>query len=926
MKNTTLLALVFALLFSSITYSQCDIVETITVCDMTVLDGDNDGTPDGVINLYQAYNALPGVTPISIADGIWFDPNFNFALDEMTGDLFVWDLDDSSQTITDYQFVLIDDTSNCPNDIVITVNFVLGPFSGEAVPPIDVNDVNVQVCDIGVDPCDSSAMFDLYQALLSLPSAHSNGIWSYEGSSPNFIEIQDNRFLIADIPYQPGPPLIDQETFELIYTVPGITPCATDQETRIKVSVIREVFSGFGNRYNICETEIIAGNFDDDIDLRDDAYLVNEDIEGTWVVDATGQISNPGDSTINLSEIYNDLVQNNPRFGCNTYNFTYEVESRALVCSDSSTDVTFTLLESLRPFSQQDAPPEFCSLNTIGNINLYDLLTFTTEAGVLFDYPNDTCTNWTLISGPSNLGLVSNTGSLCSVTEDPDYTALGTINLDDIPNSQAGTYVFEFTVLPEYNCNANLPGLIYNPPFGCDSNVGPVNTCALETAQVTIIINPTNYAGEDTAGLEFCESDLANPLNLISLLGTNGTDTIFEGDGTLWIDNDTGVIIDNPFTLPEINGQQTFSFVYTTTTENGCTDRANLSFTVYEQFESGENTAIDVCTNDTSFNLFDVLNGNPNNTGTWTGPNGFTTTDNNAIFNPATSESGAYIYTVPDNVLCIGNSSTVTVSIFQSPNPGDDVETTLCRSDLQIDLLSILDNAAASGGVFIDVDNTGVLIGSIVDVSQLSEGTYNFQYEVQGDTVCAPSTSIITINVLDLQAPTANNQTFCASDGATVSDLEVNDAVTINWYDTLNATTPLSLDTGLIDGEDYFVAAIDINGCESERTQITVTVLPFNDSNCNDCIPDGVSNNGDGENDNLDLCGLPETYPNFEIQIFNRYGTVVYKGNRNTELFNGTSNVGAGIGNNLPSGVYFYIFDPRDGVTDPFQDNFYLSK
>jgi len=181
---------------------------------MTVIDGNTDGSPDGIVNLYDAYNDLPGVTPISSTDGAWFDPGFNFALDEATGDLYTWDLDNSSESITDYQFQLIDTSSTCPDGIVLTLNVILGPFSGEAVPPINANDVNVQICDEGIDPCGSGTSFDLNQALLSVPSAHANGVWSYDGTSPNFIEIEANRIFVADIPYQPGVPLVDEETFE----------------------------------------------------------------------------------------------------------------------------------------------------------------------------------------------------------------------------------------------------------------------------------------------------------------------------------------------------------------------------------------------------------------------------------------------------------------------------------------------------------------------------------------------------------------------------------------------------------------------------------------------------------------------------------------------------------------------------------------
>ena len=53
---------------------------------------------------------------------------------------------------------------------------------------------------------------------------------------------------------------------------------------------------------------------------------------------------------------------------------------------------------------------------------------------------------------------------------------------------------------------------------------------------------------------------------------------------------------------------------------------------------------------------------------------------------------------------------------------------------------------------------------------------------------------------------------------------------------------------------------------------------------------------------------------------------MVYEGNNNTPLFDGTSNVSLTLGNKLPPGIYFYVFNPRDNSTIPFQGNFYLGR
>ncbi len=928
--------LFFVLITSSITkiQAQCSPPETIVICDMTLIDGDGNGTPDGIINLYDAYNAQPGVTPISPATGTWFDPNFSFALDETTGDLFLWDLTNASTTATDYQFTITN--ASCSSGPAVTLNLILGPFSGNALPVINADDVNIEICDMGSTPTEGCALLsdiDLFQALESVPSPHLNGQWIYNGSSPNFVSLVGSNLSVT-IPYQPGPPLVDEETFEFTYRVTGFGPCNITLETDINVSIVRQVFSGLAQNKRICEADILNGNYDSDIDLTDDRFLLLEDIEGVWETDLFGQIASPIDSEINIRSIYDQIVATNPRFGCREVDFTYSVDQRSGVCSDASSTISFKIYEYIRSFSQQtNTPFEFCEDATSipASVNLYDQLEFTTESGILYDYNSNSCTNWSFISGPSDLGLVSNiSGDPCAPSA--GYSSSGTINL---LSADPGVYVFEYIVYPEYNCSSDsFQALVYsNICAPLDPQIG---FCNAERARVTLTIHPKNYAGEDTSGLQFCETDptIATPLDLFALLTTNGVDTIYQGSLGEWIDTGTGNPVANPVTLPNVNHQQTFNYTYRTTTgaPNNCVDEANLSFTVYEEYQSGINTTIDVCDTSSTINLFDALGGSPNTTGTWSGPNGFTTTDHNAMFDPTSSQAGDYTYTVPDNInsasviMCSGNSAIVTVMLHQSPSAGNGGGYSVCRSDLQIDLVDYLDASADSGGTFVDLDTTNALSGSSLNVSQLMAGTYRFQYEIQGHASCSLSTSIISITAEEVDVPIATNQTFCAIQGATVLDLQASNGIDFNWYDTTTSTNPLPLGTVLVDGEDYFVSALDSDNCESERVQITVTILPLSHADCESCFKDGISVNGDGENDVFDLCGLPVVFPNFELNIHNRFGSVVFKGNNNTPLFEGKSNVPLTIGDELPSGVYFYIFDPKDGTTAPLQGNFYLSR
>jgi gliding motility-associated-like protein len=907
-KNLFLFFAVVITFFGKV-QAQCDEIVTYNVCDMTIVDKDADGTPDGIINLYDVYNAVPGIdAPISLSSGSWFDPNYNFSLDQTTGDLYLWDLKDASVNVDSYQFQLVDAASACPDGIKLRLNIILGAFEGKPLPPSGANDANVTICQAVLGD------FDLFQVFESQPSPHKNGVWEFVGNvgdAENFESLSPEGKFNAEIPYEPYGSLVEFDVFEFTYTVYGVSPCDAEKVSRFKVEVIRDVLSGEASTYDICETDILSGLWDADIDLTDDAFLEGEDVEGTWstVLDPTNQIEDPLDSTINIREIYNNLKASNSNYGCQEFKYKYTVEARSSLtdCPSKESEVVFRIYEDVKPFYQEE-PLEIClDKNRPANINLYNELKFTTENGVLYNYPPTLgCNTWSFVSGTSD------------IRQDSDS---GIIDLSSLTQADAGTYVFRYYV--SGLCNS------------CGSSGS--SPCDPKFTNVTVVLLPNNYAGEDTVGLEFCETDalIESPLNLFSFLDTNGIDDpIYEGPLGTWTDNISGEIVTNPtaYVLPEINDNQLFDFTYSTLTDNGCVNSANLSFTVYEEYSAGTDVLLDVCDNNGVVNLFTELGGNPNLTGTWTGPNGYTTTNYNADFDPAIADAGVYTYTVPDNVtsvgttMCSGSQATVTVTVYKSPSAGGDVAYNVCRSNLEIDLVNYLDDTATSGGVFIDVDNTGVLTGNLLGVSQLVSGVYNFRYEIQGHVSCSLAAAFIELTIVEVDVPTTSNQTFCAVDGETVSSLVANNGYDFNWYDTEIDTAPLPLGTVLVNGEDYFVAAVDENGCESPKVSMTVTILPFGDENCESCIKDGISVNGDNMNDEFNLCNLPETYPNFELNIHNRYGVTVYKGSKNTPLFNGKSNVSGTLGTQLSSGVYFYVFDPKDGETKPFQGNFYLSR
>lgn len=83
---------------------------------------------------------------------------------------------------------------------------------------------------------------------------------------------------------------------------------------------------------------------------------------------------------------------------------------------------------------------------------------------------------------------------------------------------------------------------------------------------------------------------------------------------------------------------------------------------------------------------------------------------------------------------------------------------------------------------------------------------------------------------------------------------------------------------------------------------------------CEIIFPEGFSPNNDGINDTFSIPGLVEQFPNFELQIMNRLGNMVYRTTAdNYQEFAGIANEGLAAGDSrLPVGTYFYVIKYND--------------
>ncbi|KQX15503.1 gliding motility-associated C-terminal domain-containing protein [Flavobacterium sp. Root420] len=143
------------------------------------------------------------------------------------------------------------------------------------------------------------------------------------------------------------------------------------------------------------------------------------------------------------------------------------------------------------------------------------------------------------------------------------------------------------------------------------------------------------------------------------------------------------------------------------------------------------------------------------------------------------------------------------------------------------------------------------------------------------------------------------------------------DPATSLWtIPTLNAgqSVTLTIVAEVLPGGDYLsVATVEIStplDVDAANNSASVSVVPICLTVYNEFTP-----NNDGAND-LFRIDCIESYPNNELKVYNRYGSLVYSKQHYENDWNGTANVSGVInrGDMLPTGTYFYVIDIGDGT------------
>jgi len=191
------------------------------------------------------------------------------------------------------------------------------------------------------------------------------------------------------------------------------------------------------------------------------------------------------------------------------------------------------------------------------------------------------------------------------------------------------------------------------------------------------------------------------------------------------------------------------------------------------------------------------------------------------------------------------------------------------------------------------------------------------------------------VSVIVNQVPPVNliqdGASFCGADNPTISDLNNKVSVTnftVEWYDS-NGNLLLE-DTPLSDDTIYFGYNIDqTNNCEaSDAIEVSVTLTNCDTENPDEeydfFIPDAFSPNNDGLNDTFRIKNIQFIYPEYEFDIYNRYGKLLFTGDIKHPEWNGE--IESSSDKIAPNGVYFYVIRFNKNNKAPKQGRLYLNR
>lgn len=242
-----------------------------------------------------------------------------------------------------------------------------------------------------------------------------------------------------------------------------------------------------------------------------------------------------------------------------------------------------------------------------------------------------------------------------------------------------------------------------------------------------------------------------------------------------------------------------------------------------------------------------------------------------------------------------------------------------CVTTDEIEIEIVVFNVSAGGTISLCGEESFIINPEISGSADLDSATYVWSTGETTPTITVTEDGTYTVDVTIDDCTNTDDVTIIFRNQANVNLVEdffkcANEVVTITAAidsgDTTSYTYKWFRDGGLIAGEttstldvtETGIYSVEVNdrGCLASDS---VAVRFYQNENC--IVSQGISPNGDGQNDNLDLRFLDERSDILKLSMFNRNGTLVYEETEYVNQWGGQTNDGA----ELPVGNYYYVIE-----------------
>ncbi|WP_281309809.1 gliding motility-associated C-terminal domain-containing protein [Flavobacterium flavigenum] len=833
----------------------------------------------------QAIDLFPLLGATAVPGGTWSDDDNSGGLNETTGVLNAQKILVSG--LFHYTYT-VEGINGC-SDNSSTIEVIIGGYAGFAEK---------------ASACSDDTGFNLFQIF----NGNSHLSPQSEGSWYNDTNNTPSPSVINATTFSPG-------TYKFTYTIAAIGSCPAVSSTGF-VTIFRSPEPGKATPLILCEDSDFS--IYSNLDLND--RISGEDPGGIWTDNnGVGQITFTKDHNINVQQIFDT-------YGIGEYLFTYTVLPTSPVCKIESAgvrikiekkyDFTGAKIEVKNDICESDIQTATYSATiTQGVQNILN-----GQFYVTYNVSGPNGETKTILAGFTNGVLTFPLSS--NYFRQPGSFTVRIINIEAFGSEKGCVNIINdlSDVLHVYKIPV-LNGAVLTPAVTCQNKSTQAiisNASGLEDGDYSI---KYNVSGSNTA---------TGQSAAITVLGGNASFTIpsnlnsNSGNSIITITNITNAATPYCTNTANINGNLII---------NKLPDASNLKVEVlddcinkpFKASVSGLGTLTDV----TISYLLSGSNTAALQTISLAATNGKADFIIPAVLLPNTGPTAISIVNLVNN----DNSCDVdltTVSDAFALNPIPVAPTAADQSFCKIERATIA-NLVPNGSRY-KWYNSSALTTPLANTYVLK--TEDYWVTETSAAGCTSPATMIKVTVSDSSAPVldADGQNFCGLENPAILDLSnnTNVASTVVWYDALSNGNLLAASTPLTDNTTYygFDISASTNCISEDHLEVKVSL-----SHCDETeyetffVPDGFSPNGDNVNDTFKILKIDFLYPNYSLEIYNRYGNVMFKGNRNKPDWDGRNLEGGGFGDGVaPNGVYFYVIHFNKDNKPPQQGHLYLNR